>query len=262
MELGLSDKRALVLGSSRGLGFGIAKALAAEGCRVLMNGRVADALELAVEAVNAQDAGQASALVADLAEPGSAATIAAAAESELGGVDILINNGGGPPPGTMADVDPAVFSANFDRMVTRLVEITTRLLPGMRERRWGRILTITSSGVVQPIPNLGLSNTLRASLITWSKTLAAEVAADGVTANCILPGRIHTQRVDELDEGRAKRQGVSVEEVAAQARASIPVGRYGRVEEFASMATFLCSELASYVTGSMVRVDGGHIQAP
>ncbi|MHC5066649.1 MAG: SDR family NAD(P)-dependent oxidoreductase, partial [Planctomycetota bacterium] len=212
MDLGLSDKRALVLGSSRGLGFGIAKALAAEGCRVLMNGRVGDSLDLAVEAVNAQGAGQATALVADLSEPGSAASIAAAAETELGGVDILINNGGGPPPGSMAEVDPTVLSANFDRMVTRLVEITTRLLPGMRERRWGRILTITSSGVVQPIPNLGLSNTLRASLITWSKTLAAEVAADGVTVNCILPGRIHTQRVDELDAGRAERQGIPIEE--------------------------------------------------
>lgn len=262
MDLGLKNKRALVLGATRGLGLGIAKALAAEGCRVLVNGRDAKALDQAVADINAQKAGEASGLLADLSDPASTAAIIAAVEADLGGVDILINNGGGPPPGAMASLDPAVLRANFDRMVARLVEITTGLLPGMRERGWGRVLSITSSGVVQPIANLGLSNSLRAALNNWSKTLAAEVAADGVTVNCILPGRIHTQRVDELDAGRAERQGISVEAVAAQARGTIPMGRYGKVEEFAAVATFLCSEPASYVTGSMIRVDGGHIQAP
>jgi 3-oxoacyl-[acyl-carrier protein] reductase len=131
----------------------------------------------------------------------------------------------------------------------------------MRARRWGRIITIASSGVVQPIANLGISNALRSSLVAWSKTLSSEVAADGVTVNVILPGRIHTERVDEMDAFAAKQQNKSIAEVARASQAAIPMGRYGTVGEFAAVAAFLASDLASYVTGSLLRVDGGYIRS-
>jgi 3-oxoacyl-[acyl-carrier protein] reductase len=261
MDLGLNEKRALVLGSSGGLGLGIATALAAEGAVVLLNGRDPERLERAVASLGAEHPGRVHGVVADLGNPDSVGRVLEAAQEHLGGVDILVNNGGGPPPGPMADLSPEVLTANFDRMVTRLTDLTTRVLPGMRERGWGRVLTITSSGVIQPIPNLGLSNTLRAALVTWNKTLSAEVAADGVTTNIIVPGRIHTARVDQLDAARAKREGTTVEDVAARSRASIPMGRYGTVEEFGAVGAFLCSNLASYMTGSVVRVDGGNIRS-
>src|SRR5215210_5435701 len=146
-------------------------------------------------------------------------------------------------------------------MVAPIFRLASLVLPGMLERRWGRILTIASSGVVQPIPNLVISNALRASLVGWSKTLASEVAKEGVIVNVVLPGRIETDRVGELDAANAKAQGKTPDEIAVAARAMIPAGRYGRVEEFADTVCFLASERASYITGSMIRVDGGAVRS-
>ena len=157
-------------------------------------------------------------------------------------------------------MDDERWEKQFESMVLSVFRITNRLLPGMRQRKWGRVLTSTSSGVLQPIPNLGISNALRAPLVTRSKTLANEVAADGVTVNVIVPGRIHTKRVDQLDHATAQRQNKPVEDIVKASVASIPIGRYGRRDEYASVTAFLVSECASYITGSVVRVDGGLIK--
>ncbi|MAQ82750.1 MAG: 3-oxoacyl-ACP reductase [Maritimibacter sp.] len=260
MDLGLKGKRALVMSSSRGLGLGIAEALAAEGADVLLTGRSAEALAVNVDTINARGAGRAHSFAADLSDPDSASALLSAAAEMLGGVDILVANTGGPPPGRMADADLSVMAAQFDTMVLRVMQIAAGVVPGMRERGWGRIVTVASSGVVQPIPNIGLSNVLRSALVGWSKSMSNDLAADGVTVNMVLPGRIHTSRVDELDGAAAKKSGKTVEEVAEASRATIPAGRYGTVQEFANVATFLASDAASYVTGGMIRVDGGLVK--
>jgi 3-oxoacyl-[acyl-carrier protein] reductase len=180
-------------------------------------------------------------------------------ESELGPVDILVNNTGGPPPTTAIGQDPALWSRHFQAMVLSVIAITDRVLPNMRARHWGRVITSASSGVVSPIPNLAISNTLRLSLVGWSKTLAREVAKDGITANIILPGRIATDRLKFLDEAKAKREGRSVEDVLAESTGSVPVGRYGKPEEYGDVVAFLSSDRAAYITGSVIRVDGGLI---
>ncbi len=261
MDLGIKDKRALVLASSRGIGLGIAVALADEGAAVFLVGRDRERLAAAAEKLNARGRGKARPIVADLAKTADIDLLIAEVEQEAGGIDILVNNTGGPPAKPAAAMTADDLKTQFDIMVASLIGITNRFLPGMRERKWGRILTVASSGVVQPIPNLALSNTLRLSLIGWSKTLAAEVAADGVTVNVLLPGRIQTERVEEIDRHTATLMGISVEEVAHRSKLAIPAGRYGTVEEFGAAAAFLAGVPAAYVTGSMLRVDGGYVKS-
>jgi 3-oxoacyl-[acyl-carrier protein] reductase len=261
MDLGLTGKRALVLASSRGLGLSVAEALAAEGANVLITGRDGARLEAAAKAINARGAGKASFVVSDLSDKGAPALFEETVKTEFGGLDILVNNTGGPPPGLMSEADLSVVHRQFEIMVMSVMDITVRFLPGMRTQGWGRVLTVASSGVIQPIPNLGLSNALRATLVGWSKSMANETAGDGVTFNMLLPGRIDTARLKELDAANAKRSGKDVAEVAKTAQAQIPVGRYGAVEEFGSTAAFLVSARASYINGSMIRCDGGAIKS-
>ena len=256
MDLGISGKRALVLASSRGLGKGIAVALAREGVHVLLCGRSAETLEANCAAINAEG-GRADWVQADLADAGFVDTVVKAATEKRGGVDILVNNSGGPVPGSTEDMSDEKLAAYFNSMVLRIITLTNRLLPGMKAEGWGRILTVASSGVIEPIPGLALSNTLRPALAGWSKTLASEVAQYGVTSNLLLPGSIFTDRLKSLDAAAAERSGRSVEEVKAASEKAIPARRYGTVEEFAATAAFLCSAPASYVTGSVIRCDGG-----
>ena len=260
MDLGLRDRRALVLGSTRGIGRAIAGTLAEEGATVAVCGRDADVAAAAAKEIAGRTGATARSYGVDLMEAASVAALIEAVTSDWGGVDILVNNGGGPPPGPVTAVDDALWSRQFRAMFLSLVDITNAFLPGMRERGWGRVLVTSSSGIVQPIPGLGISNTLRGALLGWAKTLAGEVAADGVTVNTILPGRIHTDRVDQIDAAAAERQGKTVADVVKASLATIPVGRYGTAEEYAAAAAFLVSARASYVTGSVVRVDGGVIR--
>jgi 3-oxoacyl-[acyl-carrier protein] reductase len=257
MDLGLAGKRALVLASSRGLGLGIATALARESANVLLVGRSGDRLAENCKAINAEGKGKADWVWGDLGEEDFVQSMVAAVKEKLGGIDILVNNTGGPTPGTSEDMTQDKLETYFQSMVLRVITLTNALLPQMKEQGFGRILTVASSGVFEPIPNLALSNTLRGALAGWNKTLSAEVAGQGITANMILPGRIHTDRIDELDGANAKRQGKPIEEIRAASVKSIPAGRLGTVEEFGAAATFLCSVPASYVTGTMLRVDGG-----
>ncbi len=260
MDLGLKGKRAVVLASSSGLGLGIASKLCAEGANVLLSGRSQDKLENAADRLTNIGPGSASYLVVDLSDPTSATSLFGAAKEALGGVDVLVNNTGGPPPGGVEGQAADTWRSEFDTMVVRLIEMTNLCLPGMRERGWGRVLTVASSGVVQPIPNLSISNTIRSALVGWNKSLSNEVAADGITLNILAPGRIHTDRTDQLDAAAAKRLGKSIDEVREASQATIPARRYGDVDEFAAVAAFLVSQPASYVTGGVIRCDGGSIR--
>jgi 3-oxoacyl-[acyl-carrier protein] reductase len=258
MDLGLKGKTALVLGGGGGLGRAIAKSIVAEGAKVAVAGIGSTSLDATLSELHSIG-GSGVSVVWDLADLSVIGTNIARIEDELGPVDILINNTGGPPASTAAGQDTALWAKQFQAMVLSVIAITDRVLPGMKARGWGRIITSTSSGIIAPIPNLAISNALRMSLVGWSKTLAREVAKDGITANIIVPGRIATARVATLDSARAKREGRSVEEVAAESAATIPLGRYGKPEEYADVVTFLASTRAAYITGSVIRVDGGMI---
>lgn len=261
MDLGIAGKRALVLASSQGLGLGIAAQLCREGANVLLSGRVEEKLVAAADKLNGDGPGSAAYAVIDLADENAAQLLYDAANEKLGGVDILVNNTGGPPPGAVDTPDTELWRKQIDMMVVRIIEITNLCVADMKEAGWGRVLTCASSGVVQPIPNLSMSNTIRSALVGWSKSLSNEVAANGITVNMLLPGRIRTERLTQIDTANAKKTGRSVEEVAAAEQALIPAGRYGSVEDFGNVGAFLCSERAAYMTGGLVRCDGGSIRS-
>lgn len=257
MDLGIKGKRALVLAGGGGLGSAIAACLADEGATVVIADADGEAAIAARQRV-IDAGGCAHAIQWDLADLSIVQQQVDACMALAGGpFDILINNTGGPPPAEASGIRAADWKTYFESMVLSVVFITDALLPSMKQRKWGRVITSTSSGVIAPIRNLALSNSLRSSLVGWSKTLAGEVGAFGVTVNVVVPGRIATQRIRQLDESKAAREGTSVRSVQEQSTASIPLRRYGEPVEYARAVTFLASEAASYITGSTLRVDGG-----
>lgn len=259
MDLGIAGRGALVGGASSGLGRASAEALAAEGCRLMLWSRGGDQLESTAADLRGRYGVDVATIGADAGDPDTAAIVATAVAEALGVVDILVLNTGGPPPVDPTATDPAGWGRAFQAHATTPITLATLLLPAMRERRWGRIVAILSSGVRQPIADLVYSNAGRAPLMAWCKTAARHVAADGVTLNGVLPGRLATSRIESLDAGRASRTGQTVEEVRAAHIATIPAGRYGRPEELGAYVAYLASERASYQTGTFTAIDGGLI---
>ncbi len=259
MDLGLAGRTALVGGASSGLGRASAAALAAEGCRLAIWSRGRDGLEAVAAELRDRHGGSVVVLEGDAAEPGTGARIAAEAQAALGPVDIVVLNAGGPPTTDPTATDAAAWQRAFQLLAITPIELASALLPSMRERAWGRVVAILSSGVRQPIPDLVYSNSGRGALAAWMKTTARVVAADGVTINGVLPGRLDTPRVASLDSGRVARTGETAEAVRAAYLAAIPAGRYGRPEELGSYVAYVCSDLASYQTGTFTAIDGGLI---
>lgn len=255
MDLGLTGRTAVVCASTSGLGEALARALGTDGANVVVSGRRGErAREIAAELPHAVG------VEVDLLAPDGPDRLIAAAIAAFGAVDVLVLNGPGPRSGPATGVTEQDAAASLDLLVRPHLRLLTLALPDMRARGWGRVLAVGSSGVAAPLPNLALSNLGRAALGGYLKTLAAEVAGDGVTVNMLLPGRISTDRTAALDAANAERSGRTAEEVAAQSRASIPAGRYGRPVEFGAVGAFLCGEPASYVTGTAIRCDGGLVR--
>jgi 3-oxoacyl-[acyl-carrier protein] reductase len=258
MDLGINGKTALVLGASQGLGAGIAAALAAEGCNLIIGSRNEDALKTMAGDLSSRHDVEVTTYPIDLTDDRAVAALCDRIRNDFS-LDILLNNAGGPPPSVSTGVSDGVWQSAIQGLMLSVIRVTEAAVAGMRQRKWGRILTVASSGVVQPIPNLAVSNTVRSAVVGFSKTLSSEVAADGVTVNLIVPGKIATARSLVIDGAAAERMGISMEEVKEKNSAAIPAGRYGAVEEFANVAAFLLSDKASYVTGQKMRVDGGMI---
>ncbi len=254
MDLGLTGRTALVCASTSGLGMATATALAEDGVTVVVTSRSAQRAEqIAASLPNAVGIGS------DLVAPGGAAQLFAAARDRVGDLDILVLNGPGPAPGSARDTDETGIGAAVATLVTPQVHLVRSVLPAMRAQRWGRILSISSTSVEAPIPNLALSNLGRSALANYLKTLATEVAGDGITVNSLLPGRIATPRARAIDEAAAERTGKPLADVQQASSDLIPVGRYGDPDEFGAVAAFLCSARASYITGTALRCDGGMI---
>lgn len=260
MDLEISGKTALVLGAGGGLGGAVAKALAREGVRVACADINEEAAQSTVRAIRA-DAADATAAVWDLADRTAIPRVLADVQATFGPIDILVNNTGGPPPTLISDQQQSTWLQHFEAMVLSVIALTDAVLPAMRGRRWGRVITSASSGVIAPIASLGLSNALRSTLVGWSKTLAREVGDQGITCNVVVPGRIATQRIQFLDEQKAIREDRDVAHIRHDSTASIPIARYGEPSEYGDVVAFLASRRASYITGSIIRVDGGLIQS-
>ncbi|HST06748.1 MAG TPA: SDR family oxidoreductase [Gemmatimonadaceae bacterium] len=261
MDLGIRDKVALIAASSKGLGRAIAEELAAEGVNLVMCARGADALSDAARSIRDRTGVTVVDVAADVSEQSGLARVTAAALEKFGRVDILVNNSGGPPSGPFESYTPEMWESATRLLLSSVVGFTRALLPGMKERKWGRILNVTSIAVKQPIDDLMLSNSLRAAVTGFARSLANEVAPFNVTVNNLMPGYTRTDRMEHLGRAAAERSGVPIEDTFAKWEKEIPMGRLGEPREFAALAAFLASDRASYITGSSIAVDGGWIRS-
>jgi 3-oxoacyl-[acyl-carrier protein] reductase len=261
MDFGLRGKTAVVAAASRGLGRAIAHELAAEGVRVVICARGADALDATRREIAKATNADVHAVTADLSDAAGVERVASAARERFGHVDILVNNAGGPPAGPFEKHGWDVWEQAVRLTLRSTVELTRAVLPSMRNRKWGRIINVTSIAVKQPVENLMLSNSVRSAVTGFARTLANEVATDGVTVNNILPGYTRTERVEQLANANAANEGLKRQDILARFEREIPMRRLGEPREFAALAAFLASERASYITGQSIAVDGGWIRA-
>jgi 3-oxoacyl-[acyl-carrier protein] reductase len=255
MDLGLGGRVALVMGASKGIGRGIALALAREGARVAIASRSAERIEAAAEAIRAEalaaeaESTSVAPLVADASDPERLAELPAEVEAALGPIEVLVLNAGGPPYGGALDHDLDEWERAYRSLVLAPRVLAGAVVPRMRERGWGRIVNVGSMSTREPIPGLALSNSHRMAAVGFLKTLASEVAADGITVNTVATGRFATDRLADA--------GGSLEAAEAHARAEVPAGRLGQPEEYGDLVAFLCSERAAYLTGTTIPLDGG-----
>ena len=257
MDFGIRGKRALICASSRGLGLGCATALAENGVDLVMNGRTAETLEPAAQALRDKFGVSVQTVMADVTSAGGQQQVLETA----GDIDILVNNAGGPPPGMWTDWERDDFIAALDANMLTPITLMKAVLPGMIDRGWGRVVNITSQSVKSPIAVLGLSNSARAGLTGYVAGTARQVAGSGVNINNLLPGIHATDRATMLDSGVSKAQGIDVETAKANRCKTIPAGRYGTAEEFGATCAFLCSQHAGFIVGQNVLLDGGGVNA-
>jgi 3-oxoacyl-[acyl-carrier protein] reductase len=261
MDLGLKGKVALVAAASRGLGRAVAEELAAEGAALVLCSRSAEAINQTASEIAEATGADILALPCDVSKAEEVARLVQSGVERFGRIDILVTNAGGPPAGPSDSFDREAWEAATRLTLFSAIELARQVLPGMKERQWGRILNITSIAVKQPVDNLILSNSLRAAVTGFARTLANEVATFGITVNNIMPGYTRTERVEELSRMMAEKEGITPEDFIARWEKEIPMRRLGEPREFAALAAFLVSERASYITGTSIPVDGGWIRA-
>jgi 3-oxoacyl-[acyl-carrier protein] reductase len=261
MDLGLRGKVALVAAASKGLGRAVAEELAAEGASIVICARNEDSIESTAASIRESTGSDVLAIAGDVSKPTDVEHITRAAVDRFGRVDILVTNAGGPPSGRFESLTPAMWQQAVDLTLMSVINLTSAVLPGMKERRWGRVINITSIAVKQPVEGLMLSNSLRSAVTGFARTLANEVATFGITVNNILPGYTRTERVEQLSDATAQREGITREAATAKWEAEIPMRRLGEPREFGALAAFLASERASYITATSIPVDGGWIRS-
>jgi len=261
MDLGLKNKVAMIAGASKGLGFGVARALAAEGAQISIASRDIASIQAAKAAIRGSTKVEIFACATDVRSPGAIERWKEDTLREFGGIDLLFANSGGPPAGGFLSFDDKAWKEAVDLLLLSAVRLARAVIPAMKQRKGGSILFSTSSSVKEPQENLALSNVVRAAVPTLAKTLSREFAADGIRVNNLIPGRIDTDRVRELDEINAGKKKITVEEQQRLMKAMIPLGRYGLADEYARAAVFLLSPAASYITGATLQVDGGYIRS-